>query len=248
MKAAAFLVTATILATHPAHGRLFQIVPPAELVAKSRLVFLGRVNSVRPSGITTRLSYVPWHGATFHWMVAEVQVIEAFKGTQKGQTVQVATLSIDEDLANPPFMLRAEKGDVFFFCVLPTPATNLFAALTAPNNESLSVIALHRATHSAEDVQSSTEATRDFNDKLLWDDKRFSPIFDLVDGSGRVVAGGPDRLRSTFAAELATGGLTNVMYLEWETAVSLGGWQSDAPKGVTNWTGSNDLSGAVYTK
>src|SRR5579859_4328361 len=174
MKATAFLAAAAILATHPAHGRLFQIVPLEDLVANSKLVFLGRVNSVRPSGITTRLSYVPWHGAKFHWMVADVQVIEGFKGTQKGQTVQVATLSIDEDLINPPFMLRAEKDDVFFFCVLPTPATNLFAALTAPNNESLSVIALHRAKHSAEDVQSWAEATRDFNDKLLRDDKRFS--------------------------------------------------------------------------
>ena len=34
-----------------------------------------------------------YHGATFHWMVGEVQVIEAFKGTQKGQTVQVANTS-----------------------------------------------------------------------------------------------------------------------------------------------------------
>jgi hypothetical protein len=247
MKAAAFLAAVVILAAHPADGRLFQIVPPAELVAKSKLVFLGSVKSVRPSGITTKLSYVAWHGATFHWMIADVQVIEGFKGTQKGRAVQVAMLSTDQDLINPPFMLRAEKGDVFFFCVLPTPATNLFAALTAPNNESLSVIALYRAKHSAE-PQSSAEAIKDFNDNLLRADKRFSPIFDLTDSRGRVVAKSADRLRGAFAAELATRGATNVMHLEWETAISLGGWQSDVPKGFTNSMRSNDSSSPLYSK
>ena len=201
---------------------------------------MGRVASVTPSGITTTLSYVPWEGTTFRWLMADVQVIETFKGVQKGEIVRTAMLSADWELDNAPFMLSAEKGDIFFFCVLPTPLTNVFAALTAPYNEALSVIPLHRARHSDE--------MRRFIDGLLKNDKRYAPLFALTDEKGELVPDSNDTFRSTFASELAMEPSTKIIHLEWETAVSIGGWRSDIPKGLTNSHGSNRLDGPVYSK
>jgi hypothetical protein len=248
MKAIPFLAAAVLIGSVSAQGRMFQIVPPSELIAKSKLVFVGEVTAIRPSGISTKLSYVPWEGVTFHWLAAEVKVTEPFKGTQKGEVVRVAMLTSDQEVINHPFVLDAEKGDVFLFCLLPTPVTNLFAALTAPYNEALSVIALHRSRPYAPGVVSSLEGRREFNDKLLRDDKRFSLIFGLLDQEAHVVAAKAERLRSTFRAELAAEGSSEVMPLEWQTAVSIGGWRSDTPKGASPGAGTNDVSGRPISK
>ena len=233
------LAMLAILVTPSADGRLFNVASPQDLVKKSKLVFVGRVSSVRPSGISTSLSYVPWEGVTFHWMIAEVEVLEPFKSVRKGETVRIAMLSTDRDLINEPLMVFPEKGDVFLCCLLPTPVTNLFAALTAPYNESLSVITLHRFRPPLEGTQSSAQASRTFNDKFLRDKKQFSSIFDLVDEEAHVIAASAERFSRTFAAELAAKSSTDKMYLEWETVVSKGEWRSDVPKGTLMSTGSN---------
>jgi hypothetical protein len=248
MKAVMPLAAAMLLWSHSAQGRLFQIVPPSELIAKSKLVFVGRVTAVLPSGISTTLSYVPWEGVTFHWLAAKVDVMEPFKGTRKGEAIRVAMLTSDQEVINHPFVLDAEKGDLFLFCLLPTPVTNLFAALTVPYNEALSVIALHRSRPYTQGVVSSVGERREFSDRLLRDDKRFSPIFDLADQEAHVVAANAERLRSAFAAELAAKGSREVMPLQWQIAVSIGGWRSDIPKGTSAWTGSNNVSGPTLSK
>ncbi len=248
MKAVTFLAAAVLFVSPFAQGRGFQIVPPSDLIAKSKLVFVGRVTVVRPSGISTTLSYVPWEGVTFRWLAGEVEVMEPLKGTRRGEVIRVAMLTSDREVINHPFVLDAEKGDVFLFCLLPTPVTNLFAALTAPYNEALSIVALHRSRPYAQDVVSSEEARRGFNDKLLRDDKRFSLIFELVDHQGHVAAANAERLRSMFATELAAKASTEVMPLQWQTAVSIVGWRSDIPKGTSARTGSNNLGGPAFSK
>jgi hypothetical protein len=248
MKVPAILMTLVILAAPSAQARLFQIIPPQDLIAKSKLVFVGEVRSVQSSDITTSLSYIPWEGVTFRWLVAEVEVIEPFKGTRKGEIVRTAMLSANQEVDNAPFMLSAEKGDVFLFCLLPTPITNLVAALSAPYNESLSVITLHRSRPEPAERLTSSEGMRYFNDKLLRDDKRFSSIFDLVDEKAQIVATASERFRNTFVTELSAEPSARLIYLEWETAVSTGGWRSDVPKGFTARLGSTNLSSPVYSK
>jgi hypothetical protein len=249
MRAKVILVTLAILGTLSAQGRPFRIIPPKELIAKSKLVFVGRVNSVRPSGISTSLSYAPWEGARFEWMVAEVRVLEPLKATGRQDIVRVAMLSTESDLMNAPFMLFPEEGDIFLFCVLPTATTNLFAALTGPYNECLSIIPLYRVPSSTDDAEnlikrSSSVETKDLETKLRWhhgrtepitkllrDDQHFSPVFGLVNGKGDVLSAGAKRFRRSFAREIAATASSNVVFLEWETAISRGGWRSDVPKG-----------------
>jgi hypothetical protein len=227
---------------------MFQVVPPKELIAESKMVFLGRVDSVQPSGISTSLSYIPWEGVTFKWIFSEVKVLEPFKGAKKGAAVRIAMLSADIQLADSPFMLCPEKGDIFLFCVLPTPVTNVFAALTAPYNESLSIIPLHRVPSSTDDAEDlltrSSEETKELEKNLAWhygrtdlitkllrDDRQFSPIFALVTEKGALLSAGIKQFHNAFASELAAKSSTNVVFLEWHTAVSIGGWRSDVPKG-----------------
>jgi len=121
------------------------------LFADAKLVFVGEVKSMKPSAINTTLSYIPYEGVRFQWQIVEVEVIEPFKGVQKGGIVKTAMLSIDElspvqSMYSPPGMLKPEKGDIFLFYLAPTPQPNVFAALTASYNENLSVLALHRST------------------------------------------------------------------------------------------------------
>src|SRR5689334_13600379 len=78
-----------------ARGRMFEIPDPRKLFADASLVFVGRVKSVEPLDIKTTLSYVPYDGAIFQWQVVEVEVIERFKGVQKGDLVKTAMLSVD---------------------------------------------------------------------------------------------------------------------------------------------------------
>jgi len=184
MRAKAILVILAILGSLSAQGRPFQVIPPKELIAKSKRVFVGRVSSVRPSGIGTSLSYVPWKGAKFEWKIAEVKVLQPLKGTRKLEVVRVAMLSTESDLFNAPFMLFPEEGDILLFCVLPTPVTNLFAALTAPYNESLSIIPLHRVPLSTDNLddlmsKSSSEETTNLASKL----KRHYGRQDTINGS-----------------------------------------------------------------
>ena len=249
MKAAAFLAAAVLLVAPSVHGRLFTIASPSELVAKAKLVFVGRVTAVQPSGISTTLSYVPWDGVTFNWVAAKVEVVEPFKGTRKGEIVRTAMLATDQELRNHPFVLKAENDDVFLFCLLPTPVTNLFAALTAPYNEALSVIALHRVRSYTQGIISSMEGKQEYiNEMLVLADKRYSTIFDLVDEGGNVAPVNVEHFRTIFAAELADTGSPDLMPLQWQTAVSIGGWRFDVPMERPASTGSNNLNGPVLSK
>jgi hypothetical protein len=213
-------------------GRILDIRTPQTLVADSKEVFVGRVQSIKTSDITTGLSYPTWEHATFRWLMTDVEVLEPFKGTQRGQIVHVAMLSLDKNPDNqfmysPPGMLDPDIGDIFFFCLAPTPLTNVFAAYTTPYDENLSVFALHR-TNSA-----STNFFRDDEKQLpTSDNKGFILIWNLVNEQGEIMPSYADKFRETFSKELATPAPPdNLTYLEWENYTNSGGWVSDVPKG-----------------
>lgn len=73
------------------------------LMARSTLVLVGKVKSVEPSGIKTKLAYPTWDQATFEWLKVEVEVIEPIKGTGKGEMVRTLMLSMSQGvMANAP--------------------------------------------------------------------------------------------------------------------------------------------------
>ena len=220
-------------------GRLFEIPDPRKLFSDAKLVFVGEVKSVEPSEIKTALSYIPYGGVRFQWQVVEVEVTEPFKGVEKGGLVKTAMLSIDplspvKSMYSPPGMLDAEKGDIFLFFLSPSAQTNLFAALTAPYDENLSVLALHRNRQifDARDEKNRPVDSRDTMNKVLPSrDRRFTELLGLVDSAGKIISANVEKARETYSLEISRAPRTNPVYLEWETRTNASGWQSDWPKG-----------------
>jgi hypothetical protein len=219
-------------------GRLIKISDPKTLIADSKLVFVGRVKSVKPSNIRTSLSYAPWKEVAFQWLVAEVEVIEPFKGVQKGDIVRTAMLSVDKQsrsqpMYSPPGMLEPEKNDIFFLCLAPTPQANVFAALSAPYDENLSVFPIHRSRSTKGEPRDSTKRL------LLSKDERFAMIWSLVNETGELLPASADKLRETYAAEIGKSPSIKVICLQWETYTNPSGWMSDVPKGYVAMTNAN---------
>jgi hypothetical protein len=232
MKARIVLVTLLTLISLMAFGRLFQIIAPKKLIADSRLVFVGKVESVKASDIATPLSYPTWEGVSFPWLRVKMQVLVPFKGVQKGDIVPVMMLSMKKSeehsfMYSPPEVLEPDKGDIFFLCLGPTPITNSFAAITAPYDENLSVFPLHRSH------ETSGDSMRDDGKRLLLDDKRFAPIWQLVNQAGEIMPGGVAKLRATYAAEIRIAPTNDTVYLEWQAYTNAHGWFSDVPKGFS---------------
>jgi hypothetical protein len=230
MKARSILLAAIVLVPLLALGRIIQIIDPKKLIADSKLVFVGRVKSVKPSDIRTGLSYPTWDRVAFRWLIADVEVLEPVKAVRKGDIVHTAMLSIDEhspsqSMVNPPGMLGPDIGDVFFLCLAPTPQTNLYAALSGPWDENLSVIALHRDRSTQDDY-------RDFTDKTVFSrDDRYAPIRSLVNTNGEILSTNVDKLRKIYAKEIRTSPSKALSYLEWVSYTNKSGWWSDVPKG-----------------
>ena len=230
MRARILIIALMALIPLMAIGRMFQIIDPKTLITDSRLVFVGKVQSVKASGIVTRLSYPTWEGVLFPWLTVEMEVVAPFKGVRKGDVVRVMMLSIAKNekaqfMYSPPEVLEPDKGDIFFLCLGPTPITNTFAALTGPYDENLSVFTLYRSQ------QTSRDSMRDVGKQLLLDDKRFAPIWNLVNKAGEILPDGVAKLRDTYAAEIGKASTNDMVYLEWQAYTNAHGWHSDVPKG-----------------
>jgi hypothetical protein len=211
-------------------ARMFQIVPPEELMANSTLVFVGKVQGVETSKIATSLSYPTWEGVSFPWLKVEAEVTAPVKGVKRSEIVHVMMLSISNSdnhaMFNGPEVLEPEQGDIFFFCLSPTTATNSFAAMTAPYNEFLSIIPLHRA-HEAEPGHKS----RDSGARLLFfNDQRFTLIRNIANESGEIVPQAVTKLKETYATEIANMPTNQIVYLEWRARTNAAGWIGDVPK------------------
>ena len=231
MRARILFITLVALIPPVVFGRLFQIIDPKTLIADSKLVFVGKVQSVQASGIATRLSYPTWEGASFPWLRVKMEVLVPFKGVQMGDIVQVMMLSIDKSaetsMYSPPGVLDPDLGDVFFLCLGRTPITNTFAALSAPYNENLAALPLRR------NHVTNSDSFRDGGRRLLLEDKRFAPIWRLVNEKGELLPDSAAKLRETYAAEIRNVATNDMVYLEWQAYTNVHGWFSDVPKGFS---------------
>lgn len=209
--------------------RLTQIEDPKTLIADSTLVFIGRVNSVERSSITTPLSYPTWEGVTFRWLTVDVTVLEPFKGVKRDEIVKTMMLTWDGSetarmMYSPPDRLEPDKGDIFLFCVGPTPIANTFAALTGPYDEDMSILTLYRSE--------TNNYRRDFMTRAFHDKTRFANftnIWNLIDQSGNILPAGVTKFRSVYAQEIETKPSTNLVYLRWRKDTNANGWSSDVP-------------------
>jgi len=110
--------------------------------------------------------------------------------------------------------------------------TNVFAALSAPWDENLSVFALHRNTPSQERFTDSRQ-------RMLSRDERFTLLLSVADNTGELIPAAVERVRQTYADELRNVSAGRVTYLEWETYTNQSGWMSDDPKGYATMTNLN---------
>jgi hypothetical protein len=211
-----------------AFGRVLEVHDIKTLVADCKLVFVGRVKSVKASGISTSLSYPTWKGVVFEWLQVEVEVLEPVKGTQKGHIVQTALLSVDESkgpapMADAPGMLEPKRGDLFLFFLLPTIKTNLFAAFTAPWDDDQAIFHLVRGRWEYNSYREGKEQS----DSPFYD--RHKVVWNLVDDKGDLIPAGGEWMRRTYAKEIGMGPSNRVIYLRWQKYTNPAGWSHDVP-------------------
>jgi hypothetical protein len=232
MRRPTIYIAIIILTALAVSGRFLDVRGIRTLITQSKLAFVGRVRAVKPSGITTSLSYPTWEGVVFEWLQVDVEVLEPIKGTKKGDVVQTAMLSVDETKESPPMvnapgMLEPIKGDKFLLFLAPTTRTNLFAALTAPYDDDQSIFRLDRSLGEYASYQEGKERP----DSPFYD--RHSLIWSLVDEGGQLIPAGAEQLRSRFATEIAATPSNRVVYLQWQTQTNAAGWMWDVPKAVS---------------
>jgi hypothetical protein len=220
-------IAAIFLLALAASARFLDVRDIRTLVTQSKLVFIGRVKAVRPSGITTTLSYPTWEGAVFEWLRVDVEVLEPIKGAGKGEVVQTAMLSLKkkvDGMYSPPGMLEPEKGEAFLLFLVPTTKTNLFAAVTAPYDEDQSIFRLNRGFWEYQSYRDGKEQT---NSPFY---VRHSVIWSLVDDAGNIIPAGAQLMRKTYAKEISTPATNTVAYLQWQKYTNPSGWSHDIPK------------------
>lgn len=187
-----------------------------ELTTGSEIALIGKVSSVKPSGLTTQLTYPTWEGVTFEWLNVEVSVVESLKGTEKGRTIRVLMLSAPGGgpAFNPPGMLDVEEGQHLLMFLLPTTKKGVYAAMSAPWDEDQAIFLLDRK----EGVINQTSIAV------------IELIPTLVGDDGRILSDGVARLRAKYQEQLAVKPPKEAkIYLKWRTETSKGGWQRDVP-------------------
>jgi hypothetical protein len=232
MKTATFFGTLFLLivfSTMQAHARAVRVLDIKTLMKDSQLVFVGKVKSVKPSGITTELTYPTWEDVVFEWLRVEVEVIEPVKGTKKGEIVSTLMLSHRGlgPMFNPPGMVEPTVGQYHLLCLLPANATGVHAAVTAPFDDDQAIFLLDRKhwtdrTHywNKEGKEVAFHEQSDKN-RALWD---------LVNDKGEINRDGAEHLRKKYAAEIAIPPANDaVIHLKWKKQTSAGGWQSNVP-------------------
>jgi len=238
MKRPTIVTTLMLLGALGAFGRFLPVKDVKTLVAESELVFVGRVKSAKPSGITTSLSYPTWQGVVFEWLRVDVEVLESIKGTKSGEVVQIAMLAVDErkgprPMMNPPGMLEPKKGDEFLLFLVPTARTNLFAALTAPYDDDQSIFRLDRSLPNYRSYREGKEK----QDSPFYE--RHRVIWSLVDDARQIVPSGAALMRKTYAREIGMESSNRVVHLQWQKYTNPSGWSHDIPKETGNETNSD---------
>ena len=210
------------------NARIVRALDLKALMKDSQLVFVGEVKSIKPSGITTELTYPTWENVVFEWLLVDVEVIEPIKGTEKGKLVSTLMLSTRSEVSmiNAPGMVRPKVGQFQLLCLLPAKITGAYAAVTAPFDDNLSIFLLDRK-HWADGTHYYKEgkevAFREQSDKnqALWD---------LVTAKGEINRDGVVYLRKKYAAQIATPPARGaVIHLKWKKETSGGAWHWDVP-------------------
>ncbi len=197
------------------------------LMTRSELVFVGKVRSIKPSGITTELAYPTWRGVVFEWLQVEVEVIEPVKGTKKGATVRTLMLSTrgPGPMINAPGMVHPKVGQHCLLCLLPTKAKGVYASLTAPFDDDQAVFLLNRKPWASgtyyKDGRPVAFRKQNERNRVLWS---------LVDDDGKIAPGAAEDLRGKYKAEIATPAPKDaVVHLKWKRQTSENGWQWNVP-------------------
>lgn len=230
MKRITLLACLITLAATAVLSRPVRVLSVSELVTGSKLAFVGRVKSVKPSGITTSLSYPTWEKVVFEWLLVDVEVIEPLKGTRRGEIVQVALLSVDENkgpslMINAPGMIDPKQGMALLLFLSPTPRTNIFASLTAPYDDDQAIFRLDRNYWAYSPFRDGKEA----KDSPFYE--RHKIIWSLMKEGGEIDPNGADSFRKSYAKEIEVAPKNNMIYLEWEKLTNHAGWSQDVPKG-----------------
>ena len=204
-----------------------------ELMVGSQLVFVGKVRSVKPSGITTSLAYPTWDGAVFEWLKVDVEVVEPLKGCRKGESVKVLMLSMrignPNDVAaiiNPPGMVHPEVGQHHLLCLLPTKQAGSYASITGPFDDDQGIFLLDRGDWEYATYRKDPK----HYDKFPLFGERYKAVWSLVDEQGAISREGAAALRRQYKAELADAPPKgSLIHLEWKLQASESGFRWNMP-------------------
>jgi hypothetical protein len=182
------------------------------------------------------MSYPTWQSVTFEWLKVEVEVLEPIKGVQKRETVRTLMLSAkgDAPMFNAPGMVDPERGKAYLLCLLPTTVSNVYASMTAPWDDDQAIFIQDRNHKEYDSYRKGTVTLEPYVE-------RYGVIWRLVDDGGQILPAGAEAMRKKYRKQIATPPATNaVIYLQWETYKTSGGWQWDVPKGQGTNTNLND--------
>jgi len=220
-----FPLIVTLVTDCAARGVVF--LPTEELIATSEIVMVGKVKSVGPSGITTRLGQPFWENTVFEWLKVEVEVIESLKGTEKGTVVETYMLSTRGDRPpNGPGVVDPKVGQYHLLFLRPTTSKGIYASATAPIDDNSAVMILDRTNRTYSAYKENPTVYGDGSSygefcRLIWN---------LVDDKGQIIPHGADEFRRKYKVEFATVPPKDaVVYLKWKTKTSDSGWKFDVP-------------------
>ena len=227
-----------VLAPLHLFGRPMQSYDMKTLIGKSELVFVGRVRSVQPSGVTTSLSYATWGGAVFSWLAVDVEVLQPIKGGHRGEVVRTFMMSTDRPIMiNPPGTVEPKTGEAFLLCLAPTTLTNVFASVTAPFDDKESIFRLDRSDREYSSYRKGFFRRHRDGDIIESDLKeRYAWIWRLVNDEGIILLAGAERMRKAYAKEVRMPPPSTVIYLQWETRTNAAGWHWNEPKSTGTTT------------
>jgi len=191
------------------------------LMSKSTFVLVGKVKSVQPSGIKTKLTYPTWDHVTFEWLKVEIEVIESIKGGHKGDVIRTLMLSIPEGImANAPGIVDPKPGQHHLLFLMPTKFKSVYASATAPFDDDEAVFILDRKFWKY----------GSFGDDHSHYRERYQAIWSLVDDMGRIIPKGAEELRNKYQTEISTKPPKGeVIHLQWKKESTADGWQWNVP-------------------
>lgn len=228
MKSFILLCLLLVIPARLCEARAVRTLEMRALMEESALVFVGTIKSVKPSGITTELTYPTWKDVVFEWLKVEVEVVEPIKGTRKGALVHTLMLATrgDGPMFNPPGMVDPKVGQHHLLCLLPTRFEEVYASITAPFDDNQGIFLLDRkswtdgATYYKDGKEVAFHEQSDLN-AVLWS---------LVDAKSRVIPQGVEAVRKKYKVEITKPTPKEaVIHLKWKKEESTGGWQWNVP-------------------